>query len=241
MPYCKNCGNELPSGESVCPSCKTKVDSISFSDVVSSVKKETVELSQKTVQSIKSSNYTEKVQNSLRLLGSAKPMFFATLSMFVLNFILSHSDMATVSIIFSSRSESFLGLFKLFEEYAGKGGDSDIFIPVLTACNILIVASAVLTALPLLFGKEYNKKFLTLNYISSVLVSVVYIFLCAAYSSSDEVNAKPMAYIYILQTMACFAVTLSFSKKLKEEKAKKLGSGDEIPVLETSQEKENNE
>lgn len=238
MSYCKKCGKELSNSESFCPSCGTKVDSMSFSDAVAQVKRETAEFSKKVAQNVKSSDYGGKIKTSLSLLGAAKPLFFVTIIMFVLNFFLSFSDMLEITIIFSSRSESFLGLFKLFREYAGSGGDADYFIPILTVCNILVVASALLTALPLLFGKEYNKHFLILNYISSVFVVAVYILLCAAYSDSNEVNVKFMAYLYIIQTIACFAVTIIFSKKLKEGSTKKAEPEKISPIPEQIQEKE---
>lgn len=239
MPYCKKCGKELSSSESFCPSCGTKVDSISFSDALSQVKREAAEFSQKVAENVKSSDYGGKIKTSLSLLGSAKPLFFATVIMFVLNFFLSFADMLDITIIFSSRSASFLGLFKLLKEYAGSGGDAEYFIPILTVCSILIAFSALLTALPLLFGKKYNRLFLILNYISSVFVAAVYILLCAAYRDSSEVNVKFMGYFYIIQTIACFAVTFIFSRKLKENRQNKTETENIAPLPETIQEKEN--
>lgn len=239
MPYCKKCGKELSSSESFCSSCGTKVDSISFSEALSQVKREAAGFSKKVAENVKSSDYGGKIKTSISLLGTEKPLFFATIIMFVLNFFLSFADMLDITIIFSSRSASFLGLFKLLREYAGGGGDAEYFIPILTVCSILIAFSALLTALPLLFGKKYNRCFLILNYISSIFVTAVYILLCAAYSDSSEVSVKFMGYFYILQTMACFVVTFIFSRKLKERNNKKAEAGNSSPLPETIQEKEN--
>ncbi|MBO5184407.1 MAG: zinc ribbon domain-containing protein [Clostridia bacterium] len=241
MPYCKKCGKELSNSESFCSSCGTKVDSISFSDVVTSVKRGTVQLSEKVINNVKSNDYSGRVKTTLQLLGTAKPMFFVTLVMLVLNFFLSFADMVDISIIFSSRSASFLGIFKLFKEYSGSGTDADYMIPILTVCNVLIAASAILTALPLLFGKKYNNKFLFLNYFSSIIVSVIYIFLCIIYTSSDspgEIKLKITAYVYIIQTLACFAVTFVFSKKLKENNLNVPVQEKETPAPEEVQQKE---
>lgn len=224
MSYCRKCGKELEFGAKFCPSCGTKVDTVSFSEVVSSVKSETEKVSKSVAQKAKSTDFGKNAKTTLELLGSAKPLFFATIAMFVLNFFLSFSDMIEFTLVFSTRSTSFLGLFKLEREYTGKGsgGDADYMIPILTVCLILIVASAVLTALPLLFGKEYNRRFLLLNYWSSLAVVLVYVFLCIVYklsNYSENINIKFMTYVYIAQTVACFVVTLAFSKKLKANRA----------------------
>ncbi len=218
MSYCKKCGKELASSENFCSNCGTKVDGVTFQDAVSSVKRSTVQLSENVIKNVQSFDFGNKAKATFESLGQAKPFFFATVCAYLLNFLLSFSDMVELSLLFYSQSASFLGFFQLIKDYYGSGSDADYCIPIIVACNIMTIISVALTALPFLFGKKYNKKFLLLNYFSSILETLVYLFLIVVFKSSQyssEVHIQFMAYVFVAETIAAFVCTVAFSSKLK--------------------------
>lgn len=163
-------------------------------------------------------------------------MFLATVAALILNIILMFSDMMEISIIFSSRSGSFIKVMndmkKLIENYGGSAsdtGDAQYLLPLLNIGIILAVVSIVLTILPILLGKAYQRKYLVLDYIASAYNFLLYFVIILVYSqaASSGIEIKFMAYVYLAETAAAFIVTKLFSSKLKKMQKAAITTGTE--------------
>lgn len=226
MAFCRKCGKELAATESFCSACGTKVDGINFSDAVSSVKRGTAQLAEKVTQNVQGSEAKSNIAKSYEGLRTAKTMFWVTLGSVLLNFILMFSDMVKINLMITSKSGSFIKIMhELKDLVTGFGGsssdlgDAAYLIPMLNVSIILTVAALVLTALPILLGKAYNRKSLILNYVSMIYNFLLYLIVILAYSAQSsgysEIEIKFMAYVYLVETVAVIVITKMFSKKVK--------------------------
>ena len=224
MAFCRKCGKELADTESFCSDCGTKVDGINFSDAVSSVKRGTAQIAEKVTKNVQGSDYKSKLLNSYNSLQSAKTMFLVTLGSVLLNFILMFSDMFSINLFITKESGSLIkmvhDLKDLVTSYGGSTedlGDLQYLIPILNISIILTVAAFVLTALPIILGKAYNRKSLIVNYISMIYNILLYLIVILAYSSSSssDIEIKFMTYVYLIESLAVIIITKMFSNKLK--------------------------
>ncbi len=228
MKYCSKCGKEITGTESFCPVCGTKIPEDGAEN--------SAPLFSKAPKAASYSGYTGTVINSYNNLKEAKPMFLATVAALILNIALMFSDMVEIRLIISSRSGSFISILnemkKLIESYGGSAsdtGDAQYLLPLLNIGVIATVAAVVLTVLPILLGKAYQKKYLILNYIAAIYNFLLYFVIVLVYSlaSSSEIEIKFMAYVYIAETVLAFVITKLFSSKLKNTQKAAIAAGTE--------------
>lgn len=228
MKYCSKCGKEIAGTESFCPVCGTKIPGDGAEN--------SAPLFSQAPKSASYSGYTGKIINSYNNLKEAKPLFLATAAAFILNIALMFSDMIEIRIIFSSKSGSFIKVLnemkKLIESYGGSAsdtGDAQYLLPLLNIGVIAAVAAIVLTVLPIVLGKAYQKKYLILNYIASIYNFLLYFVIVLVYSqaSSSEIEIKFMAYVYLAETVFAFVITKLFSSKLKKTQKAAIAAGTE--------------
>lgn len=227
MKYCSKCGKEITDAESFCPACGTKISADGAENstpLFSKPEKSTFD------------GYTGKIIRSYNNLKEAKAMFLATVAALILNIALMFSDMVEIRLIISSRSGSFISILnemkKLIESYGGSAsdtGDAQYLLPLLNIGVIATVAAVVLTVLPILLGKAYQKKYLILNYIAAIYNFLLYFVIVLVYSqaSSSEIEIKFMAYVYIAETVLAFVITKLFSSKLKKTQKAAIAAGTE--------------
>lgn len=230
MAYCRKCGKELSASESFCSACGTKVDGINFNDAVSSVKRSTVQLTEKVAQGIQDSNQPNKILSSYNNLGTAKPMFLVTVGALILNLILMFSDMLQINLFFSMESGSFVGLLNDLKDtvksYGGSSsdlGELEYVIPMFNLGVVVIVVAIILTVLPILLGKEYSKKYISFNYIATIYNFLLYIITILVISDTSaygsEIIVGFMTYAFLAETLATLIITGIFSSRLKQLKA----------------------
>ena len=180
-------------------------------------------------------------------LGNTKGLFLALIIMLAANISLMFSNMLSVKINYSSMSGSYLEFFK-FITNTFYNGDLDATGDIKWSVYILYIGMAVtglsliLTALPVLAGKKYKRKFLILNYISMIFNFFRYFlysvyFIGVAFVSKEKSYLADLAesgvyildftvnfwaYLYLAETVVTIIITIIFSKKLKKEQKKAL-------------------
>lgn len=180
-------------------------------------------------------------------LGNTKGLFLALIIMLAANISLMFSNMLSVKINYSSMSGSYLEFFK-FITNTFYNGDLDATGDIKWSVYILYIGMAVtglsliLTALPVLAGKKYKRKFLILNYISMIFNFFRYFlysvyFIGVAFVSKEKSYLADLAesgvyildftvnfwaYLYLAETIATIIITIIFSKKLKKKQKKAL-------------------
>lgn len=234
MPFCGKCGSQVKDHENFCPKCgfnmrennqPTPVGETQFS--------EKNQIPTNYISGVPGSSgkslFLTSIVSFINDMGKAKIWFFATIGMFVLNFILSLSKMITFEWYFTNSSHmSIIKFFKTASLYFGEEETSaNIIIPIFTILHILIAVSIILILLPILFGGKYNRAFLIPGYVSLGLSFLAHFILMIVLSTGDiseVIKANAWIHIYNIQTIATLLCAILFATNLKTKDKFQMGA-----------------